>query len=99
MANTPSYSSAAKAANLPTRIKMDALAALGVVTYLSAVGDSARLPDGTETDGFVVTVEATDGKQYESFVGAKVLVGALGRLTFPFTARVVKSGPSWIFSD
>lgn len=97
---TASFSQAAEAAGLPKRIKMDDLAALGTVTYLSAVGDSARLPGtGEQTDGFVVTVEADNGKQYECFVGAKILVGVLARIEFPFRARLVKSGQAWTFAD
>lgn len=96
----PSFSQAAEAAGLPKRIKMDDLAALGTVTWISAHGDTARLP-GTneETDGFTVVVEATDGRQYEAFVGAKVLVNTLARMEFPFRAKIVKSGQAWSFAD
>lgn len=94
-----SFSQAAKAANLPARIKMDALAALGVVTYTGARGSSARLNDGTTSDGFVASITAEDGKEYEVFIGAKVLVDQLGRLDFPFRARIVKSGQTWNFAD
>ena len=99
-AKAPSFSAAAEAANLPKRIKMDALAALGVVTYHSATPSTARLPGtGDSTDGFVVVVEDSAGKLYQTFVGAQILVDTLARINFPFRARIVKQGQAWVFSD
>lgn len=96
-----SFSQAAEAAGLPKRIKMEDLAALGSVVYTAAHPDTARLPGtDTETEGCVVTVTSPkDGKEYECFVGAKILVSALARIEFPFQARIVKSGQSWTFVD
>lgn len=100
MAKAPSFSQAAEAANLPRRIKMEELANLGVVTYTSATGSSARLPTtGETTEGFVVVVEDANGKLYQCFVGATILVDTLARIDFPFRARIIKQGQSWVFAD
>lgn len=94
-----SFSQAAKDAGLPPYIKMEALAALGRVTYLSAYGASRTAPDGTASDGFVVTVEDSKGQKYECFIGAEVLTKALGQIEFPFAASLGKEGRSWVFND
>ena len=96
----PSFSQMAKAAGLPVRIKSEPLAALGSVTWLSAHADTATLPDtGEDTEGFLVNILADDGRLYESFVGGKALVGVLARAEFPFRARIVKEGRTWVFVD
>lgn len=99
-AKTRSFSDAAKEAGIPPYIKMDALAALGLVTYEAAYADSRTVPgENTETEGFVVTVLDEKGQRYECFIGAQVLVKALSRIEFPFKARLGKEGRSWVFQD
>jgi hypothetical protein len=103
MATTPavkSFSEMTKAQNLPVRIKTERLSELGVVTFESAFADTATLP-GTneETDGFLVSVTASDGRRYTSFVGGQALVAVLAEASFPFKARIVKDGRTWVFSD
>lgn len=103
MATTPnpvkSFSQAAKDAGIPPYIKMEQLAALGRVTYLNAHGASRTAPDGTNSDGFVVTVEASDGRRYEAFIGAEILTRVIGQIELPFSAALTKEGRSWVFVD
>lgn len=96
----PSFSDAAKTANLPKRVKTEDIGAMGTVTWLSAHGDTKNLPDGSgTTDGFEVVIEDDSGRQYNAFIGGQVLVMALARLEFPFRASLKKDGRTWIFAD
>lgn len=100
MAKPASYSQAREQAGLPTRASTEELSQMGVITFLSAEHATARNPEtGEPGEGMLVVTQDSEGRKFQTFVGGKALVRDLNEIELPFSARIVKRGRSWTFSD
>jgi hypothetical protein len=99
MANTPSFTSAAKAAGVPLQIKTEDISALGTVTWLESEEMTSTLPDGTESHGYFCKIADKDGTLYTAFIGGVALCRVIKEVPMPFTAQITKSGRTWVFED
>lgn len=107
----PSYSQRAKEQGLPILISREQIAEMGPVTWVSAEPSEARNPQSGEMGHGLLAVIEVDGQRYQTFVGNVALLKDLATIDedskvytpragmFPFTARLVKSGRTWVFSD
>lgn len=107
-AKARSFSEAAQAAGVPQRASTGDIAEMGCVTFITAEAAEARNPQtGQMGPGFLTTVEDSDGRRFQAFIGGVVLQRDLAKIieadAFPFTAHLERDGEGpgavWRFAD
>lgn len=107
-----SFSERAMENNLPVLVDRDFIADLGPVIWTGATPAEARNPQNGEVGpGLLAQLSTDEGRNYQSFIGNVALLQILSTYDedsntyiprdgmFPFRARLVKSGRTWVFAD